>query len=139
MEIRRVAFQHGPNETQTFREAYKEHWVDERVIGDVWYKIGVRMVDLLTLLETINGPAMWACTSHADVVLFDKDYQLHSTSVSRVSISTLDAFEVSVAVSADFSPWQRVVGRTRDVAEAAQMVLAAVTQTLTFSTQPPEV
>lgn len=86
-------------------------------------KIGARMLDLLQHLREIDGPAVWAVTSHASLnLLAGDDYRLPT--LVRVN-SDGQCFVIEYRMPANEAPWPDayVHGRTLDVVRAGDMIV----------------
>ena len=121
VEIRRIT-----DQSQPLEEFYREFLALGS--GNDYSKIGSRMLDLLHRLRAINGPPIWAVTSHANLhFVSGDDYRL------PVLVSVLcggDWFYIEYRMSADEAPWPDayVRAKTDDVERAGEMVAFGLTK-----------
>jgi hypothetical protein len=120
MEVRRITAQPEPLEGHYARLAN-----DPRTSPD-YAEMGRRMLELLRLLPAIDGPPVWAVTSHADLHLVaSDDYRQRSlVAVRGGGVGEAFSFGVEYPVPDGEAPWpgaQMLLG-THDTVVACEMV-----------------
>jgi hypothetical protein len=91
-------------------------------------KVGVRMLDLLRRLREIEGPLIWAVTSHASLHFVpDNDWRLPALVSIR---SDGNWFAIEYRMPPGEAPWPDayVRGQTDDVTRASEMVAFGLTK-----------
>jgi len=115
MEIRRITAQ---------KRLLEDHFNDLAALGadNKYSRIGGRMLELLVHLREVDGPAVWAVTSHADLHLVaGDDYRLTPLVTIRCDGCW---FAVEYLMPTREAPWPgaRVLGNTDDPSQACKMV-----------------
>jgi hypothetical protein len=134
MKLTHITFQGGVDDGQRkFSEYYKEHFTTG---GSAEFnEHGVKMLELIRYLEQeVNAPPQWVCTSHADIVLHNRDSVDYSEAVDAEDVVTLSIsthtwdgrYEIKCYLPKSEHPWQFLAGTTEDVEIAAQMVVDAL-------------
>ena len=120
MEVRRITAQSQPLEDHYARLAN-----DPRTSPD-YAEVGRRMLELLRLLPAIDGPPVWAVTSHADLHLVaSDDYRQRSLVVIRGGgFGEAFSFGIEYPVPDEEAPWPgaRMLLGTHSSWQACEMV-----------------
>jgi hypothetical protein len=126
VEIRRITNQSEPLEVHYSRLAD-----DPRTSPD-YAEIGRRMLELLRLLPGIDGPPVWAMTSHADLLLVSSDDypQQRLVAIRGNGFGEVFSFRIEFQMPASEAPWPgaRVLLGTHNTAEACAMVAHGLRQ-----------
>jgi hypothetical protein len=119
VEVRRITAQSQPLEN---------HYAGLAGLGpgNPYSEIGRRMIELLRLLPDIDGPPVWAVTSHADLHLVaGDDYRLPAlVSVRGGGSGGAFSFGIEYPVPAADAPWPgaRMLLGTHNTRQACEMV-----------------
>lgn len=100
--------------------------------GNGYSRIASRMLELLVLLPNIEGPPVWAVTSHADLHLLDKDdYQ--SRTLASIRCGEFH-FEIEYPMPSSEAPWPGacVRAQTNDPMRACEMVAFGLSKATSF-------
>ena len=120
MEIRRITAQ-----SETLADFYDRMATDARTSPD-FAELARRMLELLRLLAGIEGPAMWAVTSHANLHLVaSDDYQLPSVvEIRGGGFGEAFSFGIEYLMPDSEAPWPgaRVLLGSNEVLLACEMV-----------------
>lgn len=124
MEIHRITAQRRPLD-----DFYRELAAPGPENG--YSKIGSRMLELLGRLRTVEGPSVWAVTSHAWLNLVPGDDYRLPTLVSICSDG--DWFVLEYRMPPDEAPWPDayITGRTNDLERAVEMIRFGLQEALT--------
>ncbi len=121
MEVRPITAQ----SEEPLEDFYGQMASDPRTTPD-FAEVGRRMLELLHLLSAIDGPPVWAMTSHARLLLVaGDDYRQPSLVVIRGGgLGEAFSFGIEYAVPDSEAPWPgaRMLLGTRDTREACEMV-----------------
>ncbi len=120
MEVRRVEAQ-AP---ETLGEHYARLHDDPRTSPD-YREIGRRMLELLRYLRSIDGPPVWAITSHADLLLVDAEKPARRLIAIRGGgFGEAFSFGIEYPMPEGEAPWPgtRVLLGTHDTWQACEMI-----------------
>jgi hypothetical protein len=120
MEVRRITVQSQPLEDHYARLAN-----DPRTSPDC-VEVGRRMLELLRLLPAIDGPPVWAVTSHEDLHLVATDdyHQRSLVTVRGGGFGEAFSFGIEYPMPDGEAPWPgaHVLLGTHDAWQACEMV-----------------
>jgi hypothetical protein len=120
VEIRRITHQSEP-----LVEHYSRLANDPRTSPD-FSEFGRRMLELLERLPSIEGPPVWALTSHSRLALIARDdwRQRSLVMVAGCGLGELFGFSIEYSMPDDEAPWPGAVVRvgTHDVLQACEMI-----------------
>jgi hypothetical protein len=120
MEINRITAQ-----GQGTLEEFYGHLASHERTNPHYREIGVRMLELLPYLRAINGPPIWALTSHEILVLVSDD-ECHTRlmTIQHCGYGQSGSFKIQYPMPTDEAPWPgaEVVLGTHDLAQASEMV-----------------
>jgi hypothetical protein len=120
VELRRITAQSQPLEDHYARLAN-----DPRTSPD-YAEVGRRMLELLRLLPTIDGPPVWALTSHADLLLVAADdyKQRLLVAIRGGGFGESFSFGIDYPVPDSEAPWPgaRMLLGTHSSRQACEMV-----------------
>lgn len=134
MKLFHITFQGGKeNKQRKFSEIYREQFCtgpEGEFKERTW-----KMLELIEHLEqNVEGPTQWVTTSHASLLLRDRDYEelrkvRNVEGAFTLSIDTFNRaahYEISYYLPKSAHPWHALVGSTDDVRTAGQMVAGAL-------------
>ncbi|MBK9144831.1 MAG: hypothetical protein IPM23_20250 [Candidatus Melainabacteria bacterium] len=78
--IRRMRLMQGESSTAGLKDE-----LDSKLsAGEIRLKTHMQTIlDFLTVLESLDGPERWVCTSHYDLIFWDRDYQVYADTPDR--------------------------------------------------------
>lgn len=134
MKLTHITFQGGRDSIeQKFSESYREQFTTH---GSAEYtECTLKMLKLIEHLEQeVDAPPQWVCTSHADLVLRNRDFEGYGEAADTEGAVTLfisthnwdGHYEIRRYLPKSEHPWQYLVGTTDDIKTAGQMVVEAL-------------
>ncbi len=112
MEIRRISGQ----QNRTLLEFYNsKEWPKH------WGEMPKMMCDLIRFLDTISYKPVWAFTSHAELLLTDKDdYKQWQVLVKVIDVDGKQLYKINVAQK---HPWHHLTGFADKANKAAELII----------------